>query len=283
MQTVCPMSIEHLNNLDDSRLLPYRALKDRELARDGERFLAEGEFIVRRLVASKFPTESVVLTHRRAEQLAGIAPDHVPIYILPDALVHQLIGFKFHSGVIACGKRLPSIGLDQLAAGKKSMTLVVCPETANAENLGSLIRISSAFSADGIILGEKCCDPFWRQAIRVSMGTVFSLPIVRSGDLLADLRQLREEHDFELIATVLDDSAESLHDVVRQMRTALLFGNEAQGLERHYVEACNRRVTIPMKAGVDSLNVAIAAAVFLFQFSRKQERADMNGRSGDAM
>jgi tRNA G18 (ribose-2'-O)-methylase SpoU len=259
--------IESVNNLDDPRLRPYRALKDRELARDGDRFLAEGEFIVRRLLASKFPTESVVLTQRRAEQLREMSPEHVPVYVLPDALVHQLIGFKFHSGVIACGRRLPSISLHDLVTGRESMTLVVCPETANAENLGSLIRIASAFSTDGIVLGEKCCDPFWRQSIRVSMGTVFSLPIVRSENLLSDLRQLRERRDFDLIAAVLDDSAESLRGFVRKPHTVILFGNEAQGLDREYIEACNRRVTIPMKSGVDSLNVTIAAAVFLFQLS----------------
>lgn len=260
--------MEHVNNLDDPRLRPYRALKDRELARDGERFLAEGEFIVRRLLASKFPAESVVLTQRRAEQLRDMTPEGVPTLILPDALVHQLIGFKFHSGVIACGKRLPSIPLDELVAGRESMTLVVCPETANAENLGSLIRVAAAFSADGIVLGEKCCDPFWRQSIRVSMGTVFSLPIIRSTNLLTDLQRLREHRGFELIATVLDNSAESLHNITRKPRTAILFGNEAQGLDAAYVEVCSRRVTIPMKQGVDSLNVAIAAAVFLFQINQ---------------
>jgi tRNA G18 (ribose-2'-O)-methylase SpoU len=261
------MPIEHVSNLNDPRLSPYRAVKDRELARAGERFLAEGEFIVRRLLASRFPVESVLFSERRAGELAAIVPSDVPVYVLPDPLVHRVIGFKFHSGVIACGRRIASPSLDAVLSDRESFTLVVCPETANAENMGSLIRISAAFSADAMLLGERCCDPFWRQSVRVSMGTVFSLPIVRSENLLEDLKQMRERLGAELIATVLSESAESLRDFRRKPRTAILFGNEAQGLEQLYVDICHRLVTIPMKPGVDSLNVAVAAAVFLFQLS----------------
>ncbi len=257
-----------MTHLEDERLGPYRTLKDRELAHDGKRFLAEGEFIVRRLLASAYPVESVLMSQRRADALAAMVPAEVPLYLVPDALVHRVIGFKFHSGVVACGQRIPSPSLDQVLDGKESLTLVICPETANAENLGSLIRISAAFSADAIVLGPHCCDPFWRQSVRVSMGTVFSLPIIRSENLLADMRVLRERWGVELIATVLDGSAESLRDFRRKPRTGILFGNEAQGLSREHIDACDRRLTIPMKPGIDSLNVANAAAVFLFQLGQ---------------
>jgi tRNA G18 (ribose-2'-O)-methylase SpoU len=268
------MSIERLADLEDQRLKPYRALKDRELARDGRRFLAEGEFVVRRLLASTFPVESVLLSERRAEELAAIVPPHVPVYVLPDPLIHRVIGFKFHSGVIACGIRKADAALDESLLKKRRLTLVACPETANAENLGSLVRISAAFGADAMLLGEHCCDPFWRQSIRVSMGTVFSLPIVRSKDLLGDLRRLREQSDVELLATVLDESAEPLGGARCRPRVALLFGNEAQGLGREHVAACDRRVTIPMRLGTDSLNVAVAAALFLFHFSQAGARQE---------
>jgi tRNA G18 (ribose-2'-O)-methylase SpoU len=219
------------------------------------------------LLASRFPTESVLFSERRAGELAAIVPADVPVYVLPDALVHRVIGFKFHSGVVACGRRIASPSLDAVLKDRESFTLVVCPETANAENMGSLIRISAAFSADAMLLGERCCDPFWRQSVRVSMGTVFSLPIVRSENVLEDLKQMRQRLGVEMIAAVLDASAESLRGLRRKPRTAILFGNEAQGLDRPYIDVCDRRVTIPMKPGVDSLNVAVAAAVFLFQLS----------------
>jgi tRNA G18 (ribose-2'-O)-methylase SpoU len=148
-------------------------------------------------------------------------------------------------------------------------TLVICPEIEKTDNLGSMIRVAAAFGADAMILGERSCDPFFRQSVRVSMGTVFFLPIVRSDDLARDLRRLREEFGVERIAGVLGDDAESLEGVRRAQRLGLLFGNEAQGLAREWLDLCDRRVTIPMKHGTDSLNVAVAAGVFLYHFTRE--------------
>jgi tRNA G18 (ribose-2'-O)-methylase SpoU len=169
---------------------------------------------------------------------------------------------------MAVGVRPPSPTIDDLLAGNEQATLVVCPEVEKTDNLGSLIRIAAAFGVDAMILGERSCDPFFRQSVRVSMGTVFHLPIVRSEDLKRDLRRLRDEFNVELIATVLDEDAEPLERAGRAATTALLLGNEAQGLPADVVALCDRRVTIPMKLGTDSLNVAVAAGVFLYHFTR---------------
>ena len=147
------------------------------------------------------------------------------------------------------------------------MTLVVCPEIEKTDNLGALIRIAAGFGATAMVLGERCCDPFFRQSVRVSMGSVFKLPIVRTDDLARDLRRLRGEFGVELIATVLDEEAERLEDVGRPRRLGLLLGNEGQGLPAEIVALCDRRVTIPMKLGTDSLNVAVAAGIFLYHFT----------------
>ena len=115
-------------------------------------------------------------------------------------------------------------------------------------------------------------------SIRVSMGTIFSMPLVRSANLLRDLKELGERWGVERIATVLSDGAEPLARAGRPARIALLFGNEAQGLDEKLVGACDRRVTIPMKLGTDSLNVSIAAALFLYHFT--QERQPGGAKSG---
>jgi tRNA G18 (ribose-2'-O)-methylase SpoU len=259
-----------ISSLDDARLAPYRNLKDRDLARDGARFIAEGEHVVRRLLASDYPVESVLLARRRADEIAPIASTRAPVYVVPDPLVHQIVGFKFHSGVIACGRRNPQLTLEQVMSrlGRRA-TLVVCPDLANSDNLGSLMRIAAAFGADAFIVGPQCCDPFYRQAIRVSMGAVFSLNLLQSDDLLADLRQLKHEWQVERIATVLDASAEPLACACRTDRIAILFGNEAQGLSQEIIDACDRRITIPMKLGTDSLNVSVAAGVVLYHMQQR--------------
>lgn len=259
------MAIELVESLDDPRLWPYGQLKERELARQGDRFIAEGEYVVRRLLASAFAVESVLLARRRADEIAPLIDPTIPVYVLPDALMPRLLGFRFHSGVIACGRRRPSADLTPLLAGDHPRTFLVCPEISNTENLGSLIRIGAGFGIDAMILGEHSCDPFFRQAIRVSMGTVFSLPIVRSDDLAADLRRMRAA-GVELAATVLDESAEPLRQARRGPRLALLMGNEAQGLRPRWLDLCDRRITIPMKLGTDSLNVSVAAGIFLWHF-----------------
>ena len=258
-----------IDSLDDPRIAVYRNLKDRTLARWEGRFIAEGLLVVRRLLASDYAAESVLVAERRSDEIAPHVPPGVPVYILPAREISRIVGFGFHAGALACGRRKPLGSLDDLAptwAGP--VTLVVLPKITNAENLGWLLRISAAFGAAAVVLGGECCDPFYRQAIRVSMGTVFALPIVRSGHLPADLARLRDDGRFELAAAVLDPDAEPLHAARRGERLALLFGNEATGLDAETLALCTRRLTLPMQLGTDSLNVAVAAAVFLYHFTR---------------
>jgi tRNA G18 (ribose-2'-O)-methylase SpoU len=257
-----------IESIDDPRIAAYRNLKDRELAREGGRFMAEGELILRRLLASDYPVESVLLAERRAAEIGPLVREHVPVYVAAEQVLRQIIGYKFQSGVPAVGMRKPFLPMDQMPfVHQRQAMLVICPEIASAENMGSLIRIAAAFGADAMVLGERCCDPFWRQSIRVSMGTIFSLPLVRSQNLLEDLRRLKTDWQFELIATVLDNWAEPLGRARRGDRIGILFGNEAQGLDCASIAACDRRVTIPMRRGIDSLNVAVSAGIVLHHFA----------------
>ncbi len=265
-------NLQSIESLDDQRIAPYRQLKDRELAREGARFIAEGEFVVRRLLLSSYETESVLLARRRVQDIAPLVPARVAIYVPPDELMHQIIGFKFHSGVIACGKRGPRRTVDDvIPRDRQRLTLVICPEIANAENMGAMIRVSAAFGVDALILGERSCDPFWRQSVRVSMGTIFQISLVQSDDLVRDMQRLQTEWQVQLAATTLDSDAENLVDAMRESKLGLLFGNEAQGLEQRLTDACDRRITIPMKLGTDSLNVAVAAGIILFHFTANRE------------
>jgi TrmH family RNA methyltransferase len=131
-----------------------------------------------------------------------------------------------------------------------------------------MLRMAGAFGLNGVILGERCCDPYYRQAVRVSMGAVFRLPIIRTDNLRRDLRALRDQWDVELAAAVLADDAAPLARSRRPERLALLFGNEAQGLPDDIVGLCHHKITIPMQLGIDSLNVAISAGVFMYHFTQ---------------
>ena len=246
----------------------YRHLKSSNLLRDGKLFIAEGTKLVERLLASDYQTESVLIAEKREAEWGPKIPPQIPLYVIPQELGEQLTGFNFHVGVLACGVRQPARTIDEVVPRRADrLTIAICPNCDNPENLGTIIRIGSAFGIDALLLGRSCCDPFSRRVLRVSMGAAFRLPIVESVDLRHDVLRLRNEWNLELIATVLDESASPLSTAERGARVGLLFGNEADGLDEQWQSICQRRLTIPMRLGTDSLNVAIAAAIFLHHFS----------------
>ncbi len=257
------MSVEIIAELDDPRLEPFRNLKATNRTRWANQFVAEGSLVVERLLTSRFRVESVLVSRRLERQLPPNVPPDCPIYLLEHALAEQLVGYTFHTGMLACGRREPSPPLSALVPPDGRPALVaVCPNVNDPENIGAIIRLSAGFAVAGVILGPGCADPFSRRVLRVSMGTAFTLPIIESTDLYGDLIRLRDDFGFELSATVLDNRAEPLEAAVPALRMGLLFGNEKHGLDRRWIELCARKLTIPMAAGADSLNVAVSAGIF---------------------
>ena len=263
------MPVYRLDNLDDPRLDAYRSLKTTNLTRDRGLFIAEGKRVVERLFASDFRVHSVLLSERREADVLPLVPPDAPTYVLPHELARKLVGYNFHTGVLACGyrKRQPTLPEAMRDPDHPSL-LVACPDVTDPENLGTIIRLGAAFGVDALLLGRACCDPFSRRVLRVSMGNALFLPIVESESLAELLGQFRRRHRYELVATVLDAAAEPLQTATRSRRMILLFGNEATGLRGPYLDLSDRRITIPMHGAVDSLNVAVAAGIFLYHFTR---------------
>jgi len=194
------------------------------------------------------------------------------VFVVPDDDVEKIVGFNFHRGVLACGRRRPGRKLDEVAQSQVEPTIVVCPDVQDPENMGAMLRIGSALGVTALMLGRRCADPFSRRVLRVSMGAALRLPLIESDDLPGDLRRLQREFHCELVATVLDDEAHPLDQIHRAGRVAILFGSEGHGLERTLVDLCDRKVTIPMLPGTDSLNVAVAAGIVLHHYLRVAER-----------
>ena len=277
--------MERIETIDDPRVAAYRGLKDRTLRGEGV-FVTEGRLLTLRLLESHYGVESVLAAERCAEEFAGRVPESTPLYVAPERLLREIVGFKFHRGVLACGRRREPMGLDDLLAsrgGDEALTLIVCPEVTDRENLGSILRIAGGFGLGGVVLGRECCDPLSRRVLRVSMGAALVVPIVWSADLPTDLRRLKEHGGVELWATVLDDSAEPLRRVRRPRRLALLFGNEACGLGERWLGVCDRRVTIPMDRRTDSLNLAVAAGIFVYALTRDPPPASRPGSAGPCL
>jgi tRNA G18 (ribose-2'-O)-methylase SpoU len=241
----------------DPRLAGYRALKERTVI-EGGRFVAESERVVRRLIESGLGVESVLLTAPRLATLADALGGPFPVYLAAQAVLDGVAGFHVHRGCLALGRRPPAAALP---AGAR--TIVALEDLTDVDNLGAIARHAAAFGADALFLSPRCADPFYRKAIRVSLGAVFGLPIVRAARWPDDLLALRDS-GVAVAGAVLDRDATPLERFVRPPRLALLFGAEGPGLSPAARAACDHRVTIRISPGADSLNVATAAAIFLY-------------------
>lgn len=256
-----------IRNIDDGHplLARYRTLKDRELRSEGYRFIAEGRKLVERLIESPYEVESILCGEHIADEMIRITPGGVPLIIASKQQIAQIIGFSFHSGCLAVGIAPPLPNADALITAQAS-PLLALEQLNNTENLGSIMRIAAGFGVGGVLLDARCADPFYRQAARVSMGTVFSLNLAISSTFPADLKRLASA-GYDVIATVTHADAESIRTTKPGQKRVIVLGSEAHGLSDEAIAACTRRVTIPMQLGTDSLNVSIAAAIFMYHFS----------------
>lgn len=264
------MRMEHIDSLDDPRVAAYRNLRNRTLA--GENlFVAEGRLLTLRLLESEFDVESVFVARQHANEFQELLDPEIPLYVAPEGLLVEIVGYGFHRGILAVGRRRERFTFEQLmehVGRKPALRLVVCPEVENRDNLGLVFRAAAGFGVDGILLGPRSADPLARRCLRLSMGAALRLPFARSNELASDLAELKQRWDVELVATVLDDDAESLRELVWPARVGLLFGHEYRGLAPEWLARCDRKVTLPMAPGTDSLNLAMAAGIFIYEMTR---------------
>jgi len=258
-----------ISDLDDPRLAIYRSLKATNQTRRLGQFVVEGERLVDRLIDSRFPAVSVLVTDRLGPRLKNPIPDGVPTYVLPHELIHTLVGFPFHRGILACAERRPWPPLDTIVRDRdRRLTLVICPRLSNPENLGAIARIGDVFGVDAILAGPTCPDPFSRRVLRVSMGSILRVHVTVSNRLGEMVDRLAHDDQVELQAAVADPAAEPFDQVPRPDRLGLVLGEEDQGIEPEWLERCRRKITIPMRRNAGSLNVAVAAGILIQRLTR---------------
>ncbi|HEY0076653.1 MAG TPA: RNA methyltransferase [Abditibacteriaceae bacterium] len=264
-----------ITTLDDERVASYRNLRERRL-RDEGIFITEGALLAQRLLQSHFEIESLFVTEENAtsfaEQLQNRAP-LPPLYVAKASLLRQIVGFDFHRGVLAIGKRLPFpdviSAISKTACSASSFAFIACPHTETSENLGLIVRSALAFGIRGLLLSNDGADPLSRRCLRQSMGSALTLPIARSADLLQDLVALRQSVGLQLVAAVAQSDGKpiALPQFTWPQRSVLILGNEYQGLEKAWLDKCDFQVTIPLAPDHDSLNVAVATGVLLYHMS----------------
>ncbi len=264
------MPVIEISDLTDPRLVDYAHLTDVALkkARGTEHglYIAESALVLERALRAGHRPRSVLALGNTADEARDLVGDDVPVFVGPGELLAELTGYILHRGVIAAMHRPELPGPDALLDGARR--IVILENVSDPTNVGAIFRSAGAIGADAILVTPRCSDPFYRRAIRVSMGTVLQVPWTRVGDW-PSTRALLDRHGFHVAALALSDDAVSLRDFrgADHDRLALLLGAEGEGLTDDALAASDSVVQIPMKHGIDSLNVAAASAVAMWALS----------------
>lgn len=262
------MAVTRLDDRNADLLADYRHIPDPTLVARRGLFVAEGRLVVTRLLADRrWTTRSVLLTgtaYRALHEAVETRPD-VDVFVVPQDAMNDIAGFNIHRGCLAIGERPAAADWRDVEAA--ATRLVVLERVGDADNVGSVFRNVAALGggAAGVLLGPGCADPLYRKAIRTSMAGVLTVPFAPAPawpEAIADLRA----RGWRTLALTPQAGAETIRDIALADgdRYALVLGHEGEGLSPAAMAACERRVRIPM-SGFDSLNVATAAAIALYE------------------
>jgi tRNA G18 (ribose-2'-O)-methylase SpoU len=259
-----------VHDATDPRLADYVSLRDVQLRRhlEVERglYIAEGEKVVRRAVAAGHPVRSFLMAPRWLASLGAEldAACDVPCYVVDEAVAEQVTGFHVHRGALAALQRPALQTVEEVVAAARRV--VVLEDIVDHANVGAIFRSAAALGVDALLLSPRCADPLYRRSIKVAMGAVFSLPWTRLPEWYDALPALSAAGFTTIALTPASDtlSIADLADRVAGQPICLVIGGEGHGLSSRWLTTADVRVAIPMTNGIDSLNVAAAAAIAFY-------------------
>ncbi len=268
------MNIVSITSLELPELIPYRTLRRPvEHFRQGV-FVAEGEKVVRRLLESPHELLSALMTPEWLEEYherLKARPEQFHVYVGTKKVLEKIVGFNLHQGIMALGRIPEPAHLDSLLLTTASPHIFVALEgLTNSENLGVLVRNCAAFGIQAVLVGETSSSPYLRRAVRNSMGTVFTVPIVHCTSLVETLTFLRMTQQFFIVAAHPHTEEHTIQTTDFSRHCCIVFGSEGNGISPQVFAVCDAASAIPMQHGIDSLNVASASAVFLYEVMRQR-------------
>jgi tRNA G18 (ribose-2'-O)-methylase SpoU len=267
--------VDTINSFDLPELQPYRTMRRQMDHREQGIFVAEGEKVVRRLLESRLCVQSVLLPPKwlpELESLLQARAEEIRVFLAEKKLLETLTGFSMYQGLLAVAQVPASRTLSEiLQADARPWLLAATDKLSSAENMGALVRNCAAFEAHALLVSENCCSPFLRRAVRNSMGSIFHVPIRECDSLVKELQALKSM-GVRCIAAHPHAEGHILPEADLSGDICLVFGSEGYGISTAVLDLCDDAVAIPMPAAVDSLNVASAAAAFLYEASRQRGR-----------
>jgi tRNA G18 (ribose-2'-O)-methylase SpoU len=261
-----PIRIE---SIDDPRVEVYANLKDAALSQRGGFFIAEGPLVVKQLLTSSHEVHSILTTHTKLDVLDDELQGHnrdIPVYTASQEVLDAIAGIHLHRGILACGVRPPPLSIADLI--RRCRTLLILEDLSNHDNIGGLFRVAAALGGPscGVILSPRCCDPYYRKALRVSIGHVLSTPFVFL-DFTPELWKTLASAGFTIVSTQQTRNPLPVTMLDPPPRLALVLGAEGPGLQPQTAASIDAaggiNTRIPMTQGVDSLNIVVAAGILL--------------------
>jgi len=266
------LAVIRIDDPDDPRIAGFRDIRERDLTGRQGLFVAEGEVVLNVLTSPQSLCRPValLLDRKRLEGLAGVIsrlPAGTPVHVAEPPILDAIAGFHLHRGILALGEKPPPRSLEACLAGTGPDAVVVAAcGIGNHDNMGGLFRNAAAFGAAAVLLDARCCDPFYRKAIRVSVGAALRTPMATGLDALAMVEGLKAA-GFAVMA-LTPGASTPLDQTPRGGRVAILLGPEGPGLSPEVIARCEA-VGIPMSGGFDSLNVSVASGIALHHFTRR--------------
>ncbi|TDH35248.1 RNA methyltransferase [Pseudohoeflea suaedae] len=266
-----------ISDPDDPRIAEFVSLKEKDIAGRGDRFIAEGKVVLNALLSlgatERFSVEKLLVLENRLEGAGEIIDKldaGIPVYVADRAVMDAITGFAMHRGVLALGRHAPPPDLAGFLDRLPGNALVVaCCGISNHDNMGAIFRNAGVFGADGVVIDETCCAPLYRKAIRVSVGAALRVPFCKGGEA-SDILAALDKAGFATIA-LSPGGKTDIADIRPAGRTALVVGAEGPGLPADIL-ARTTTVRIPQAPGMDSLNVATATGLALWQVARAMGR-----------
>ncbi len=272
------MIITELDNLNDPAAALYNDRSETKLYRYYEPepglFIAETPIVISRALAAGYEPVSVLgeaKTIKCNDSLMQSLPEDIPVYVCSDEVFTDIAGYELTKGLMCAMRRKRNKNAEEVCMDAKRIVLL--EEVQNPTNTGAIFRAAAALGMDAVMLTKGCSDPLYRRASRVSMGNVFCIPWGYFSDDLSPAGRIEwlKNQGFYCAAMALNEKAVPLgsRDFSKHERLAVIMGNESSGLKEETINACDATVMIPMHKGVDSLNVAAAAAVAFWEMRKK--------------
>ncbi|OUR92963.1 hypothetical protein A9Q84_20865 [Halobacteriovorax marinus] len=255
------MKFELIESIDDERIKEFLSLKDKALKVE-DLIVVETEKVIRKLLNSDVQVLKVFGTEEYLNKFEKeISDNSIEVFTANKALMENIVGHNLHQGFMALAKRPQYVSLQEL--GDK---ILIFNGLSSPENVGTMIRNSSAFNINSIIVDYKTCSPYMRRCIRVSMGNIFKVKVHFTNNLRGTLKEL-QDHDYQIISTANQEGAIDLPKFAFPKKGAVIIGSEGHGIESGILEQSDTIVRIPINEEVAHLNAACSSSIFLYQFS----------------